>query len=258
MAHQATAQVLKSVGVLKNELEKTIFVERFNLRPALNTAMAWPATYAAAAAQAIEIANKDWELAAGTNSSADDVTFADGGGILFTLDGGANDQCFIVPHQDTNQSALGNVKWNTNDSIAIGTTIETGASVTAQIILAGFTSDATVDATFVLGDNDDELYFYYNPASSANWQAATSRSGTDTLTDLGSDFAVAASTKYELVIAVDSDRVPHFYINGQLAHKAAALDADTDLVPRIGIEATEAAAKTLIVRKVVLAKEFND
>lgn len=257
MAHQKTAQEIEPLAVLKSQISKTVYVEEFRQKPRLGTEIAIGTKFDQTIAIAVQGQNRDWEIA-GTNASGDDVTFADGGGVTLTLDGASADQIFIIPNQDTAQTSLASVKWNTDDEIAGVFKIKTGSAITSQILLAGFTSDMTVDATFVLGDNDDELYFYYNPASSANWQAATSRSGTDTLQDLGSTFAVAASTEYELVIAVDSDRVPRFYINGELAHTAAALDAATDLYPRVGAEATATGAPVLTVRKIGLAKTSND
>lgn len=265
MAHQKTAQILPDLGgVVKNELEKTVFVDRLTKLPALNATMALSTmTLAAASIQTANRINGDWELQ-GANADDAGVTFADGGGITVQTASSANDQHALVPHQDTSQSGIGTWKWNTNDEIAIGVKIKTGASVSACLIGVGFAVDATVKATMVPAEDANSVYFFYRASgtnSSTYWQAvynSDASGATDAVTALDSTTAVAASTEYELVIAVDSDRKANFYLDGELVHTTAALKANVDLVPRITLEALDTSEPTMTIRKIVLAKTSND
>jgi hypothetical protein len=85
--------------------------------------------------------------------------------------------------------------------------------------------------------------FRFADADAATWSAVTSRAGTDTVTSTG--ITVAASTKYRLVIKIDSARVPRFYINGRLVVTGAALTDAIDLIPYIGIQVTTTDASAI-------------
>ncbi len=106
-----------------------------------------------------------------------------------------------------------------------------------------------------LGGDADQALFYFNNtttatsfgpagvgtlATNANWQAIYSIAGTDVAVD--SAIPVVASTRYRCVIAIDSARVPYFYINDALVATGTALTSLTTLLFYIGIQADGAAA----------------
>lgn len=186
------------------------------------------------------IADPDFEVQ-GTNGASALSTFSAEGGITFTTDTGANDQMVLVPHQDANQSAWGTVTWGTDKSVRWECDITIGGTITGMIVWAGL--KLTLDPT-VATDNDQAFFRYQNGVNSGKWQAVSSIDGTDDAHDAG--VTVVASTRYHLVVEIDSSRIAKFYINGTLVETSAALKDATDLVPFIGVQATGAGAARAI------------
>jgi hypothetical protein len=240
------------------------FSTNFLKRPALNAVAAAGLTNADASHAdntaiivARAIANRDWEVV-GTNMTTALCTFADGGGITITTAGADADNAILTPHLDTNQSSLAVTKWNTNDEPALFARIKTGANVTNAIIWIGF----KLTNTPVVATDADQVYLRYeDDVNSGSFQAISTRGGTDTTTSASTGTAIAVSTTYDIAVWLDSNRIPHYRINGIPVAQAdnTALDADTDLIPYIGVEADgAAAAKAITVRKVSLSKLDND
>lgn len=230
--------------------------ERFLQLPGLNANAAAPAgdTYNTAQMDLTLLKNRNFELL-GTNASADDITFADGGGVTIETDGAANDFAVILPHLDTGISAWSAWKWNTNDEPIFEAVITSGASVAGVRIWAGY----KLTNTSVVATDDDQVMFLFDTGhatSAVNWLTVSSNNGTDDIADSG--VVLATATTYHLKISVSSTRIPSFIINGVLVGTGAALAADHDLIPYVGVFGIAAAAKKITVRYLRCGKTLND
>lgn len=223
----------------------------FPTRPGINANKAVPAgdTYNSAQMQLGLDKSADFEIL-GTNMTSALVTFTSGGGITLTTAGAATDSAILLPHLDTDLSPWTAAAWNTDRELSFRARIETDALIADETIWAGFklTNTATT-AT----DNDQVMFRFKDDASSGVWQAISSdddRSGTATDDDVtATSGAVAISTAYDLLIQLDGNRVPRFYINGVLKATGLALNSNITLIPYIGILSdTSATAKVLKVR----------
>lgn len=211
--------------------------------PQLNAVTDPPAgdTYNTAAMTALLIADREFEIL-GTNASSDDVTAYAEGGIKLETDGASNDQVIILPNLNTGQSAWTTVTWGTDKQTEWSAHIKTGSAITKTTIWAGLKlTNTSVTAT----DNDQAFFRYDADTNSGKWQAVSSIGGTDDAADAG--VTVAINTEYHLKITIDSSRLARFYINGALVKTSTALTDATDLIPYVGIQATEAAAKHMYV-----------
>lgn len=186
------------------------------------------------------VTDPDFEVL-GTNATSGSVTFNAEGGLTLTTAGADGDSVILLPHLDANQSAWTQITWGTDKQTAWQCRVETGASIANAIIWAGLKlTNTPTSAT-----DDDQVFFRYeDDVNDGEFQAVSSIGGTDTATDSG--VAVAASTTYELVIAIDDSRIARFYINGTLVATSSALTDATDLIPYIGVEADGAAAAKAI------------
>jgi hypothetical protein len=186
--------------------------------------------------------DRDFEIL-GTNATTDDALVYVEGGVQLVTSGSDGDSCILVPHLDANQTAWQKVTWGTDQEVEWEALIETGAAITTSIIWAGL----KLTNTSVAVTDDDQLYFRYeNGVNSGKWQAISTSSGTDSISDAGVA-AVVLATKYHLKITVDDARVARFYINDVLVKTTSAMDA-ADLKPYIGVEEDGASsARTLYV-----------
>lgn len=220
-------------------------VERFIRKPGLN------ADIQNAAEATRMVANPDFEIL-GTNASSDDVTLENDGGILFTTDGADGDGVKLLPHLDTNQSAWTTTKWTTDKKLRFSTRIKTGAAVTNSIIWAGF---KLTNTDVVATDNDQAYFRYENGVNSGNFQCVDSNNGTDNAQDSG--VTVEAATTYDLIIEVDANRIPYYYINDVLVATGDALKTGVNLIPYVAVEADGAAeAKTLAIRYIACSRDY--
>jgi hypothetical protein len=176
-----------------------------------------------------EIADPDFEVL-GTNGTTALSVYNAEGGITFTTNTTSGDQMILVPHLDTSQTAWANVTWGTDQQVEWECFIKTTADIAAVIIWAGL----KLTNTSVVATDDNQCMFRFSDAADAQWQAVSSRAGTDTTTDTG--VTCAASTKYHLAIKIDAQRIPRFYINGLLVVTGAALTDAIDLIPYIGVQ----------------------
>lgn len=253
MSKNRTAQLNDALGVLANVLDRTILVEDFKQRPALNGDILITSTNPTLAQMATRfLANRDFEVL-GTNMTTALCTFSTGGGVTLTTAGAANDQGILSVHLDTNQTQWSVIDFSTDDEIALGTKIKTGASVADTTLWFGW---KLTNTPVVATDNDQAFFRYETSTNSGKWQAVYSASGTDYTIDTG--VSVAAATEYKLEIVVDEDRVPRFFINNELVATGTALTTGVDLLPYVGVQAGAAAAKAVTVRKLVAAKSNND
>ena len=223
------------------------YVEQFRWRPCINGDLA------SATEATREPANPHWEVL-GTNGVSAGVTFSPGGGIVLTTTTASADQVIITPHLDTAQSLFAGVKWNTLDQVAFRAKIKTASAISDRTHWAGL----KLTNTSVVATDNDQLFFRYAAGTNnGELQLVYSIGGTDYEVDL--DLAIAASTEYDLVLAIDSARKPKAYVNGNLVFSGErALTTDIDLIPYVGVQADAAAAKALTVREIWLGKVTND
>lgn len=263
MVTKATGSFFRNEGVgsscLYTDMNRLInrydLVERFELRPGINADRDVPAanTYNTAQMQLGIDKSPHFEVL-GTNATSALVTFSDGGGITLTTGASANDQIIIAPHLNSAVSAWTAAKWNTSDEVIFEAVVKLGATITTYKFWAGF----KLTNTNAVATDNDQAYFLIDTANSNSTKfiAVTSRSGTDTETDTG--LAFAASTAYHLKIVADSDRKARFYINDVLYVEAAALTADVDLIPYVGVMTTTTAARAATLRGLRCSKTLND
>ena len=207
-----------------------------------------------AAESARMIVDPDFEIL-GTNASSDDATIATTGGVTIETDGGDNDFVVILPHLDASQSAWATTLWDTAKSPSYETTIETGASVAATEIWAGF----KLTNVFLNTTDNDSIYFLYDSVTTS-WQFNVSRAGTDETYTVPTDIcaAVAASTRYRLRIEVYSDRTCMGFINDKPIRETrfAAVTSLTTLIPYTGVMAAAAAAKKITVKYLEVGRAY--
>lgn len=229
-------------------------VENWNKKPGINADIVFPPNADAAAEAALVayvIANRNFEIAAGTSSTTACVTFAGTvGGLALTTAGASADQVVIVPHLDTAQSAWSNVKWGTENRVIWETVIRTGSSVADIIIWAGL--KLTFDQA-IAADND-QVYFRFD-AGESTWECVDTIGGggdTETVTDV----TVAADTNYYFRIEIDKDRKAHFFIDGTEVHVTEALTDNVNLIPCVGVEASTGSAKHIYSVKQKISREI--
>jgi len=190
-------------------------------------------------------ANRAFEVLGTSAVSADVAQYVEGG-ITVATHGATNDSTIILPHLTATQSPWTKWTWGTDRSVRWGCAIQTPAAVTSCAIWAGL----KLTNTPTVATDNDQVMFKFNTAHSTSptyWHMVYSISGTDTDTALTEVAAVAAATKYNLLINIDSRRVASFYINGQLVGSSTALAA-VDLIPYIGIiDLSAGSARSLVV-----------
>lgn len=200
-----------------------------------------------------EIANDNFEILGTNGVSAGSIGGVEGGVVQSTA-GADDDQQIILPHLDTNQSAWTKTTWGTDQQTRWDCVLEFGATITSYHVWAGL----KLTNTSVVATDDDQAYFYWNTEASASatyWHAVTSRAGVDTDTALTLGPTGAASTRYHLVIDIDSALIPRFYINGLLCATGAALVTAKDFIPYVGVQALTAAVRTLTVYKEAISRK---
>jgi len=227
--------------------DRLVLRERFRQLPGINADLA-------SATEATRVpVNKDFEVL-GTNMTSALATAAAGGGVTMTTATAAADQFILAPHLDTKQTSWSGTKFNTLDQVAWRTRVKTSASIADLTLALGL----KLTNTTALATDDNQAFFRYAPATNGGrLQFCYSISGTDYEYDLG--VAIAVSTTYELAIAIDENRKPFVYVNGDLLFAGnLALTTDIDLIPYIAGLNGAAAAKSLTVRAIDISKTDND
>ena len=186
----------------------------------------------------------------GTNAVSASVSVVNTGGILLTTAGAANDQVILGPHSTSSLSGWA-AAWNTSKSPVWECRVEAGADIVNSIIWAGLKLTSTPVAT----TDEEQVFFRYETAANANAVLfISSIANTDVSTNTG--VAVANGTALHFQIWIDGSRIARAYINGTLVHTTAALTADTDLIPFVGVQSKDAAAASLLVRGQSISKDF--
>lgn len=243
---------VRGLNMAKDRYE---LAERFNRAPKLNATLDWPAAYTEAAAQAVETANKDFEILGTNAADANSTLYAEGGALLATA-AGANDQIIAAPHLDAGQSAWTATTWGSDQSPRWEAVIQTTASVAVMKIWAGL----KLTNTPTVATDADQVYFLYDTAAAASptlWHTVYSIANVDTDAAIATSVvaAVAAATTYHLVIEIDASRIARFYVNGTLAATSTALTTAIDFIPYIGAMTTEAVAKSIRAFKTGISRK---
>lgn len=194
-------------------------VERFEQRPLLNAdytpSSADDAADGATAAELILMnrGNLDIEVL-GTNATSALCDHVEGGGIRLTTAGADADQTILAGHLDAGMSALGGavVNWDSANEPLFLANVVTGpdaGDIHNGTLFAGF----KLTLTDVVATDADQFFFRVNSgATGGNWNAVQSVGGTDVEFDTG--IQIVEATPYQLLVVLDENRVPHFYING--------------------------------------------
>ncbi len=199
-------------------------------------------------------ANHNFEVL-GTNAVSADVTQYAEGGIAVATHGATNDSTIILPHLTATQSAWKTWTWGTDQQTRWEACIETPSAVTSLVIWAGL----KLTNTPTLTTDANQVYIVLDTAVSASptyWHGVYSVSNVDVDTAMTSISAVAASTKYYLVIDIDSSRIARLYVNGQLCVTSTALADATDFIPYIGIKDLSAgSARSMKIYKAKISRK---
>ena len=256
---------------IKKGTDRWVHEEYFLQRPALNADIDQAYTVEVARA-----ANVNFEVT-GANMTTALCTFDhEYGGVTLTTAGADNDAAIIQPHADSNQSYLGVAGvFDTQNEVEFATSITTGASIANTAFFAGLKLTAVADYT----TDADSIYFLYASnddagtlTTNANLHVIASRGGADKVFDLG--IAVAADTKYDLRIQIDSARKAAVFVDGvQYAlvggstsggdavtagtTRSAAMTDNAALKPFVGVQALTGSAKAIRVHYEKISRKVN-
>lgn len=219
-----------------------ILVEDFAQLPRLNAAVGINA-------------NVNYELL-GTNATSGTSCVFDpaGSGIKLLTAGADNDQAYIFPHQDTNQSAHASVPLNSSKQPAVAFPMKTGSSVTTCKLHAGLVLTSALDTT----TDANQAKFTYDTDTHGNayWRCNTAIADESGEGDgeFLTDVPVTADTEYYLMIFLNAERKAEFYINGEKVHTSEAMTANAALLPIFGVQALAGAARDVYLRKLIRAR----
>lgn len=259
MIREQLAGVPQGALSLRKRIE---LFESFQQVPLLNASVLITDTAPTLAQMALRLrANRNFETI-GTGTIADaDHSFAIDGGVTISSDTAtpaANENTNITPHLDTLQTLWAKAGlWGTEDLVNFHTCVR-GASIANVIFRAGIYEDTTQPADLASTGSDDNAAFFIfdedQATSATQWLCVTNVSGVDTVTASG--VAVAASTDYVLEIKIDTNRQPHFFINGKQVSVGPVMTDAIDLIPFIGVATDTNAAKTMTVRYLRMSREI--
>lgn len=197
------------------------------------------------AASQLVSTNNNFDLAGSAGTQAINLTY---GGQDATTGTSDDDAISFFP--------LATSAWNINADpgssfeFFIEWQLRTTATISTMAFFAGLKLTNAVD----LATDGDAALIYYDTDDGANLRINQSVSGTDTETDLGSNYAVAANTRYRLGVQIPSDLIPRFYVNGALVHTGSAFDGGENLKPFFGLATRTGAARVMTTQWVRLYK----
>jgi len=196
-------------------------------------------------------ADPDFEIL-GTSASTDDVDHNAEGGLTMQTDGANDDQIFVHPHQDANQSPWNYVTWGTDQETRYECRVETPVDVTTGIhLVVGLKTD--LDMT--LNDADLVVFNYNTDDSDLTWGVvANVNSGTATDTDTG--VPCTPATTYIFVIKFDAAGVAHCYINDQLVAEIDFAGEAADLKPFVGLQSLSATTDELVLIEQKIGRNY--
>lgn len=214
--------------------------------------------------RAYTAASRTW-LLSGTNATSALCTLNAKGGITLTTAGASNDQMICAPLviNSVDMSPMGRIDWSPEYQPNFKAILTLGSSIADQRIIVGckltsvhedHDSGATItDANYAL--------FVYDTTHSSNsgyWHACVGVAGSDYNSTADGTRArralVRAGDRVVLEIKVDNNRVPHFYIDGNLVYSGPEMETALSLIPVVGIQALAASAKELSILTVELSQ----
>ena len=180
----------------------------------------------------------------GTNAVDGDTAVGANGGVTVSTHGGASDSTIVAGIATTTVWGVSTC-WKPSNYPNLRWTITTPASLTNTTLWGGL----KLTNTSVIATDDDQAFFRFGVAASANWQFTVSVAGTDYTTT--SSVAVAASTMYTFDIQTSPvDGTVQAFINGKAVQAApfGAMTAAAALLPFFGVlSATNATAKSFTI-----------
>ena len=227
-----------------------MFDERFIRSPKLNLLLLWPAAYSDTASQAIETANKDFELTGTNAASADSVLSSNG--LTMDTAGGAADQMIVKPHTDAAQSAIDKYLWEPDRAIVASWAFLTDSTITNQLICMGFRDSATLSAGATALDtvtDNNKFLVRALEGTDTNFQLITSVGGVETVVDSG--VPLSANTNYSFAVTIKADRSAVFTSQNLTTGALTTVDAPTVMgtatlgIPFFGLEAIGAVAEKI-------------
>lgn len=258
----------QSVAVVASNVPPTgryALSTRFERRPGTSTEFDYSAFDTQAKIRNYTAIDKDWMLS-GTNAAFANAGFHTRGGVTIATAGATNDQCIISPLvvNSVEQAAWGGVQWSPEYLPRMDLVFRTGSSVADIRFLLGFKLTAVEedhDTTVTITDDDYALFVFdtTHAASATSIHACTGNAGTDENSSPPStliDAVMQASTRYHLTLDFDTDRRPHYSINGRKFAVGAAMRTGLALRPVFAWRALAAAAKSLTLQKLDLSQNL--
>ncbi len=188
----------------------------------------------------------------GTNAVNTCGAYAASGGVTLTTTTASADQVIISPASHANlPNPWYTTEWSTAKQVRFSCVIETAsANLATTTIWAGLklTKASAVDT------DNDQAFFRFAGASDTYWTMNTSNNGTDS--SVNTTKAPAVSTVYAFDINVDSNRYPHYYINGDWVGTGVQLASLTTLKPFIGVQTATTAARAITVKSLGISRTY--
>ncbi len=205
-------------------------IERFQQRPLLNAdytpTAADDGNDGATEAELLLMSrgNKHIEVL-GTSATSALCAHLEGGGVRLTTAGADADQTILAAQLDAGMSGLAAVNWDSRNEPLFLANIVAGpdaADVHNCTIFGGF----KLTLTDIVATDANQFFFRVNNGAAAGtWNCVQSIADSDVEYDTG--ITIVAGTPYQLLVVLDENRVPHYYINGakvwQGAGQATAL-----------------------------------
>ena len=183
--------------------------------------------------------DQGWKIV-GTNAVDGDAPVGANGGITLTTHGGASDSTILAGIATVSVWGVATC-WYAQNYPCLRWTIKTPASLTNTTLWGGL----KLTNTSTVATDNDQAFFRFAVATSANWVFNISRAGVDE--SVTSSVPVVASTMYTFDIQTLPTGQVQAYINGNAVQNApfTAMASSTALLPFFGVlSATDATAKT--------------
>ena len=189
----------------------------------------------------------------GTNSGDACTTADTEGGITLAVIATADGNEAILSPNSTAGAVWDDVTWDTDQSVRYEALIDTSGSIANCIIWVGLKKSNT---EVMITDTDQAFFRYEDGVNGGEWEAITSVGGSDDNHD--TNVPVATTTRYHLVIDINSSRMPSYWINGALVEVGGAMTNTVALKPYIAIADDGAAAdNSMTVRSCAISRSFD-
>lgn len=206
-----------------------------------------------AALRAYTAASKTWILS-GTNAATANATLSARGGLTLTTAGASGDEMIVSPLiiNSVRMTPLGRADWTPEYQPNFSAVVRVPDTITSLRIIAGFKLTASAErqeSASGVTDNDYALFVFDtgHAVSATLWHVATGVAGTDLNTPAdtrGSRKAtLRAGDRVALTVKLDNNRVPYFYIDGELVGVGPEMATALALKPVFAVVALTAAAR---------------